>query len=57
MTELEMGVRDTLSRLEKENQRMKESENFDSYKYGYSLALELAIAFLKSDLNAWGEKK
>ena len=57
ITNLEIGVRGTLERLEKQYKEMKESENFDNYKYGYSLALELAIAFLKTDLKLWGEKK
>ena len=57
MTNLEEGVRDTLERLEKKYLELKESEAFDNFKYGYSLGLDLAISYLKTDLHCWGEKK
>lgn len=57
MTHLEEGVRDTLERLEKRYLEIKESKDFDNFKYGYSIGLELAIAFLKTDLKCWGEEK
>ena len=57
MTNLEMSVRDTLERLEKRYLEVKESKDFDNFKYGYSLGLDLAISFLKTDLASWGEKK
>ena len=57
MTHLEEGVRDTLERLEKKYLELKESKDFDNFKYGYSLGLDLAIHFLKTDLKCWGEKK
>ena len=50
MTHLEEGVRDTLERLEKKYLELKESKDFDNFKYGYSLGLDLAIHFLKTDL-------
>ena len=57
MTHLEEGVRDTLERLEKKYLELKESKDFDNFKYGYSLGLDLAIHFLKTDLKCWGEEK
>lgn len=57
MTNLEEGVRNTLERLEKKYNELKESEDFDKFKFGYQLGLDLAISFLKTDLECWGEKK
>ena len=57
MTNLEEGVRDTLARLEKKYFELKESKDFDNFKYGYSIGLDLAINFLKTDLQCWGEEK
>lgn len=55
MTNLEESVRNTLERLEKKYNELKESKASD-LNSGYILGLGLAISFLQTDLNSWGEQ-
>ena len=57
MTHLEEGVRDTLSRLQAKYVEVKNSKDFGLYQYGEANALDLAIKFIETDLECWGEKK
>jgi len=59
MTNLEMSVRDTLERLEKRYLELTNGEDWvnvkDTFDRGVACSLHLAIEFIKTDLNAWGE--
>ena len=57
MTNLEMSVRDTLSRLQAKYVEVKNSKDFGLYQYGEANALDLAIKFIETDLRVYGEKK
>ena len=60
MTNLEISLRDTLERLEKRYLEVTKGEDWvnikDPYDRGKASSLDLAIKFIKTDLQCWGEE-